>query len=84
MDALVGEKIAWTGYKNLNVAHEFDFYPGLTSAGDYRFDSITALNAPISKHFSFNVSLTDEFLNRPVPGTEGNVLILSTGLGVNF
>lgn len=84
MEGLAGEKIVWTGFKHLNINHEFDFFPSLTNAGDYRFNSLTALNAPLSKHFSFNVGLTDQYLSRPVPGTQGNVLILSTGLGVNF
>jgi putative salt-induced outer membrane protein YdiY len=84
MEALAGENITWTIMNHLNIAHEFDVYPSLTSAGDYRFNSLTALNAPISKRFSFNISLNDQFLSRPVPGTEQNILILSTGLGISF
>lgn len=84
MEALAGEKVELTILKRLSFNHEFDFYPSLTSAGDYRFNSLTALNAPISKRLSFNVSLNDQFLSRPLPGTRRNVLILSTGLGVNF
>ncbi|HEX5412658.1 MAG TPA: DUF481 domain-containing protein [Terriglobia bacterium] len=84
MEGLAGEKIVWTGFKHLSINHEFDFFPSLTSTGDYRFNSLTALDAPISKHLSFNIGLTDQYLSRPIPGTQGNVLILSTGLGVNF
>jgi putative salt-induced outer membrane protein YdiY len=84
MEGLAGEKVEWTHLKHLNIKHEIDFYPSLTSTGDYRFNSLTALDAPISKRFSFNVSLNDQFLSRPLPGTQRNVLILSTGLGVNF
>ena len=84
MEALAGEKVALTLLKRLSINHEFDFYPSLTSTGVYRFNSITALGDPISKRFSFNISLNDQFLSRPVPGTQSNVLILSTGLGVNF
>jgi putative salt-induced outer membrane protein YdiY len=84
MEALAGEKVTWTVLNHLSISHGFDVYPSLTSAGDYRFNSITALDAPISSRFSFNVSLNDQFLSRPVPGTQRNVLILSTGLGVNF
>jgi putative salt-induced outer membrane protein YdiY len=84
MEALAGEKIVLTLLNHLNINHEFDFYPSLTNSGDYRFNSITALDAPISKRFSFNVSLNDQFLSRPVPGTQSNVVILSTGLGINF
>ena len=84
MDAQAGEKIAWVVLKHLSFNHEFDVYPSLTSAGDYRFNSLTALDALLSKLLSFNVSLNDEYLNNPLPGTEANVLILSTGLGIKF
>lgn len=84
MEALAGEKINATVFKHLSINHEFDLYPSLTSTGDYRFNSVTALNAPISNRLSFNISLTDQYLSRPIPGTQANVLILSTGLGVNF
>ena len=84
MEALAGENITLTILNHLAINHEFDIYPSLTSSGDYRFSSLTALNAPISKRLSFNISLNDQFLSRPLPGTEQNILILSTGLGVNF
>jgi putative salt-induced outer membrane protein YdiY len=84
MEALAGEKVTLIVLKRLSINHEFDVLPSLTSAGDYRFNSLTALDAPISKRFSFNISFNDQFLSRPVPGTQRNVLILSTGLGVNF
>jgi putative salt-induced outer membrane protein YdiY len=84
MEALAGERFALTVLKHLTISHGFEVYPGLTSAGDYRFNSVTALDAPISQRFSFNISLNDQFLSRPVAGTQGNVLILSTGLGIKF
>ncbi len=84
MEALAGEHVALTVLKHLTLSHRLDVYPSLTSAGDYRFNSLTALDAPISKRLSFNISLNDQFLSRPVPGTQRNILILSTGLGVKF
>lgn len=84
MEALAGERVALTFLNHLTISHTFDVYPSLTSAGDYRFNSLTALDAPISERFSFNVSLNDQFLSRPVAGTQQNVLILSTGLGIKF
>lgn len=84
MEALAGEKMALIVLKRLTISHGFDFYPSLTSAGDYRFNSVTALDAPISQRLSFNITLNDQFLSRPVPGTQRNILILSTGLGVKF
>lgn len=84
MEALAGEKVLLTIFKHLNFNHEFDIYPNLTSAGDYRFDTITTLSVPIYHRFSFQISLTDNFLSNPIPGTEHNNLIMSTGLGINF
>jgi Protein of unknown function, DUF481 len=84
MEALAGERVTLKVLKRLNIAHEFTVYPSLTVGGDYRFNSLTALDAPISNRLSFNISVNDQFLSRPVPGTQRNVLILSTGLGINF
>jgi putative salt-induced outer membrane protein YdiY len=84
MDGLAGERILWNLAKHLKINHEFDVYPSITSAGDYRFSTLTALDAPISDRFSFNISLNDQYLNNPLPGTKANVLILSTGLGIKF
>jgi hypothetical protein len=84
MEAVAGEKITLTIFKHLNFIHAFDVYPNLTSAGNYRFDTITTLSLPIYRRFSFQISLTDNFLSNPIPGTERNNLIMSTGLGINF
>jgi hypothetical protein len=84
MEALAGEKVTLTIFKHLNLNHAFDVYPNLTSAGNYRFDTITTLSLPIYHRFSFQISLTDNFLSNPIPGTERNNLIMSTGLGINF
>jgi len=84
MEALAGERITATVFKHLNINHAFDVYPNLTSTGDYRFNAIIGLDAPISSRFSFNITATDQYLSNPIPGTDANVLILSTGLGVNF
>jgi putative salt-induced outer membrane protein YdiY len=84
MEALAGENVTLTISNRLSLNHELDVYPSLTAAGDYRFNSLTALDAPISKRFTFNISLNDQFLSRPLLGTGKNILILSTGLGVKF
>lgn len=84
MEALAGEKVAWTVLKNLSIKNEFDVYPSLTSAGDYRFNSLTSLDAPISSRLTFNISVNQQYLSAPVPGTQANILILSTGLGIKF
>ena len=84
MEGLAGERVVWSLAKHLKINHEFDVYPSITSAGDYRFSTLTALDAPISDRFSFNISLNDQYLNNPLPGTKANVLILSTGLGIKF
>lgn len=84
MEALAGEKVALTVLKNLSIKNEFDVYPSLTKTGNYRFNSLTSLDAPISKRLTFNISVNEQYLSAPVPGTQANVLILSTGLGVKF
>ncbi|HUZ47679.1 MAG TPA: DUF481 domain-containing protein [Terriglobia bacterium] len=83
-EALVGEKITAQLTKWVNFAHHINFYPNLTRAGDYRFDTSTALSIPLTQRLSFSVSFVDFYLSNPLPGNHKNNATLSTGLGIRF
>ena len=86
MEALASEKLTLTLLKHLSLNHEFDFYPSLTSGGDYRFDTATTLNSPISHRLSFQLGFIDHYLSAPplIVGVKKNDVILSAGLGFTF
>lgn len=83
-EGLLGEKFTLNIFKHFDFSHELDVYPSLTSAGDYRFDTVTSISTPISSRFSIQAQFTDHYLSAPLPGTEKNDLIFSTGLGFKF
>jgi hypothetical protein len=83
-EGLIGEKFALNVFKRLSFEHELDVYPSLSSAGDYRFDTSNVISSPISPRLSFRVGFTDHFLSAPLPGTEQNDLIFTTGIGFKF
>lgn len=83
-EALLGEKFSFDIFKHFDFTHELDVYPSLTTAGNYRFDTVSAISTPISPLFSIQAQFTDHFLSQPLPGTEKNDLIFSTGVGFKF
>lgn len=83
-EGLVGEKFTLNIFKRLSFNQQLSLYPSFTSGGDYRFDTINSISSPISPRLSFQIGFTDHYLSNPLPGTEKNDLLLSTGIGFNF
>ena len=83
-EALVGQKIGWKVNDTVGLTHSLDFYPSLSETGDYRFNTSTTLSTRISSRLSFNTTVADRFLSRPLPGRQRNELVFTTGLGLNF
>jgi len=62
------------------------FFPYLSSglAGNYRVAFDSGLNTKISKWLAWQTTLSDHYVTNPLPGTKGNDLLLSTGLGITL
>jgi len=83
-EGLAGEKFTLNIFKRFSFSHELNIYPSFSSGGDYRFDTANMISSPISPRLSFQVGFTDHFLSTPLPGTEKNDLIFTTGVGFKF
>jgi putative salt-induced outer membrane protein YdiY len=61
-------------------------YPYVTGeqAGNFRFAFDAGVSTKISRWLSWQTSLSDHYVSNPLPGTKGNDLLLSTGLGLTF
>ena len=44
----------------------------------------TGMSTKLSKWLTWNVSLSDRYLNDPAPGRKTNDLLYTTGLGITF
>ncbi|MGH9469690.1 MAG: DUF481 domain-containing protein [Terriglobia bacterium] len=83
-EALAGEKLNVQVSKRIVFSHYLNFYPNLTSTGEYRFDTTSSLGIKLTSRFSANVSLVDLYLSNPTPGNHKNNVAFTTGLGVVF
>ena len=58
------------------------FYPNLSETGEYRFAFDTTAVTKLTKSLGWQVTLSDRFVSNPLPGTQKNDLLLTTGLRV--
>ncbi|HEV2348950.1 MAG TPA: DUF481 domain-containing protein [Terriglobia bacterium] len=85
MEGLVGEKIGLGLAGRVQLQHFLNFYPNLTSSGQFRFETITTVSTHLFSHFSFNTSIADRYLSQPPqPTIQSNEVTFTTGLGYSF
>lgn len=83
-EALGGEKLGIQITKWLRLDHNLNFYPNLSSGGQYRFDTSSTFAAKLSNRFSLNTGVIDLYLSNPPPGNQKNNLTFTTGIGYTF
>ncbi|MGH9445919.1 MAG: DUF481 domain-containing protein, partial [Terriglobia bacterium] len=84
LEALLGETLAFAISKRIQLAHSLTFYPALTSAGQYNFQTNSGLVFKLTKRFTANIDLIDDYLSNPTPGNHKNNVALTAGLGIVF
>lgn len=82
----LGEQLTHKMSANTVFTEQTFFYPYVSSglAGDYRVAFDSGLNTKISKWLAWQTTLSDHYVTNPLPGTKGNDLLLSTGLGITL
>ena len=82
----VGEDLTAKLSKNTVFKETVFFYPYVSSglAGNYRVAFDSGLSTKISKWLAWQTTLSDHYVTNPLPGTKGNDLLLSTGLGITL
>ena len=83
-EALVGERLGIQLTKLVRLDHNLNFYPNLSTTGQYRFDTATTLSAKLSNKFSLNAGVIDFYLSNPAAGSHKNNVGFTTGLGYTF
>ena len=79
IEAVGGELNAAT-----SLVQSFRMFNDMSNAGDYRVNFDVGASTKISKWLTWNVSLSDRYLNNPAPGRKTNDLLYTTGLGITF
>ncbi|HVV46158.1 MAG TPA: DUF481 domain-containing protein, partial [Bryobacteraceae bacterium] len=77
------------GYKyKLSAAtsfyQSFRMFNDVSNTGTYRVNFDVGAATKISKWLSWNLALSDRYLNNPAPGRKTNDFLYTTGLGITF
>ncbi|MCZ2146166.1 MAG: DUF481 domain-containing protein [Bryobacterales bacterium] len=67
-----------------SLVQSFRMFNDLTNTGDYRVNFDIGAVTKISKWLTWNLSLSDRYLNNPAPGRKTNDFLYTTGLGFTF
>jgi len=83
-EALLGESFDHKLSSAFSVKERLEFYPDLSSMGDYRVVFDTAAITKLSKFLSWQVDASDRYITDPVNGLKGNDLLFTTGVRIAF
>jgi putative salt-induced outer membrane protein YdiY len=83
-EIMVGQGLSSKISDRFSFLERFAVFPNLSEGGEYRmiFDSsaVTTLNKWLAWHLTFS----DRYISNPVPGSESNDILLTTGLRLSF
>jgi putative salt-induced outer membrane protein YdiY len=66
------------------LVQSFRMFNDLTDTGTRRVNFDIGAATKLSKWLTWNLSLSDRYLNRPAPGRKSNDFLYTTGIGVTF
>jgi putative salt-induced outer membrane protein YdiY len=67
-----------------SIFQDFRMFNDLSNTGTYRMNFDIGATTKVSKWLTWNLSLSDRYLNHPAPGRKTNDFLYTTGLGVTF
>lgn len=67
-----------------SLVQSFRMFNDLTNTGSYRVNFDVGGTTKLSKWLSWNLSLSDRYLNHPAPGRKTNDFLYTTGIGITF
>ncbi|MEO7653305.1 MAG: DUF481 domain-containing protein [Bryobacteraceae bacterium] len=79
-----GDDYSFKLSKSASLVQTFRMFDDLSDLGSYRANFDVGLSAKLAKWLSWNVSLSDRYLNRPAVGRKTNDFLYTTGLGITF
>jgi len=67
-----------------SLVQSFRMFDDVSDGSQYRVNFDAGLSTKIAKRLTWNVSLSDRYLNHPAPGRKTNDFLYTTGLGITF
>ena len=67
-----------------SLVQSYRMFNDMRYTGNFRVNFDTGMSTKLSKWLTWNISLSDRYLNSPAPGRKTNDLLYTTGLGITF
>lgn len=67
-----------------SLVQDFRMFSDMTNSGTYRVNFDVGASTKLGKWLTWNLSLSDRYLNHPAPGRKTNDFLYTTGIGVTF
>lgn len=83
-EIIVGQAWSHRISDRLTLRERFQLFPNLSDTGEYRLTFDAGLAAKIWNRLDWQITVSDRYLSNPLPGTQGNDLLLTTGLRFNL
>jgi putative salt-induced outer membrane protein len=83
-EVLAGEEFTHKFSKTISMHENLQFFPNVSSIGNYRLNFDISAVAAIKKWMSFQISASDRYLSDPLPGRKVNDILFTTGLRFTF
>ncbi len=83
-EAYWGDEYALKLTNATSLVQSYRMFNDLTNTGSFRVNFDTGASTKLAKWMTWNVSLSDRYLNRPAPGRKTNDFLYTTGLGITF
>ena len=83
-EAYFGDDYSYKLSASTSITQGFRMFNDLTNTGTYRVNFDAGASTKISKWLTWNVEVSDRYLNHPAPGRKTNDYLYTTGLGITF
>jgi len=67
-----------------SLVQSYRMFNDMSDSGSYRVNFDAGLSTKLGKRLTWNLSISDRYLNRPAAGRKSNDFLYTTGLGVTF
>ena len=81
---VLGETLATKLGSRTTLAEQFNFFPNLSDTGDYRLQLDATAATKIKNWLSWQVTLSDRYVSRPLLGLKDNDVLFTTGLRLTY
>ena len=83
-EAYFGDDYSYKLSASTSLTQGFRMFNNVTDTGTYRVNFDVGMSTKISKWLTWNVALSDRYLNHPAPGRKTDDFLYTTGLGITF